>query len=116
MIIFFQRLRLRILWSWKGWAAAWREEYSLRSWVWSYLISVVLAFWLPLSAAERALLLALGLLVIAAELFNTAIERTVDRISKEIHPLSGAAKDAASAAVAVTAIAAGIAWVVILIG
>ncbi|MDP2519275.1 diacylglycerol kinase [Shimia thalassica] len=116
MITFLKRLRLRVIWSWAGVVLAWKEEHSFRSWVWANLVSGGLAFWLPLETAERALILALGVLVLAAELFNTAIERAVDYISEEPHPLAGQAKDAGSAAVAVTAVAAGVAWVVVLWG
>ena len=115
MIYFLKRLRLRVIWSWAGLANAWRNEHSFRSWVWANLVSGGLAIWLPLAMGERALILALGVLVLAAELFNTAIERAVDYISTDQHPLAGQAKDAGSAAVAVTAIAAGVAWVVIII-
>ena len=59
---------------------------------------------------------ALGLLVLMAELLNTAIEEVVDHISTEISPRAKKAKDCGSAAVALAAIAAGIAWGVILIG
>lgn len=62
---------------------------------------------------ERALILALGVLVLAAEAFNTAIERAIDYISEDQHPLAGQAKDAGSAGVFLTSIAAGLAWVVI---
>ena len=116
MIAFFQRLRLRIIWSWAGCVDAWRTEHSFRSWVWANLTSALLAFVLPLEPAERALILALGILVLAAELINTAIEAAVDHISTDIHPLAKRAKDAGSAGVAVSAIAAGVAWLVILIG
>ena len=113
---FWKRLILRSKWSWAGVLATWKSEYSFRTWVWANLVSASLALILPLGVAERALILALGVLVMAAELFNTAIEDTVDYISKDQHPLAGRAKDAGSAAVAVTAIAAGLAWVVILVG
>lgn len=113
---FFRRLKLRTIWSWEGCVATFRSEHSFRSWVWANLASVILAFLLPLSPVERALILALGLLVLAAELLNTAIEDTVDYISTDEHPIAKRAKDAGSAGVAVTAIAAGVAWLVILIG
>ena len=116
MITFFARLKLRILWSWQGCVSTWKLEYSFRSWVWANLVSAVLAFVLPLTPSERAIILALGLLVLAAELLNTAIEDAVDYISTEDHPLAKRAKDAASAGVAVTAVAVGVAWCVILIG
>ena len=94
----------------------WAKELSFRSWVWANLISAALALILPLTPAERALILALGVLVLAAELLNTAIEDAIDYISTEEHPLAKRAKDAGSAGVAVAAIAAGVAWLVILIG
>ena len=65
---------------------------------------------------ERALILSLGVMVLALELINTAIERTVDRISMDHDDLGRQAKDAGSAGVATAAIAAGLAWVVILVG
>lgn len=115
MIYFLKRMRLRMLWSWAGWCDTWRHEHSFRSWVWANLVSAALAFSLPLEGAERALILALGILVLAFELINTAIERAVDDISTEQRELARRAKDAGSAGVAVAAIAAGLAWVVVLI-
>jgi diacylglycerol kinase (ATP) len=116
MQFFLKQLKWRIIWSWRGTRDAWRNEHSFRSWVWANAASAALAFWLPLEPVERALILALGILVLAAELLNTAIERAVDRISEEHHPLSGAAKDAGSAGVAIAALAAGVAWGVVLMG
>jgi diacylglycerol kinase (ATP) len=107
---------MRCIWSWAGIVATWQHEYSFRSWVWANVVSAALAFLLPLDPAERALILALGLLVLAAELVNTAIEDAIDHTSLEQHPLAKRAKDAGSAGVAIAAIAAGVAWLVILIG
>ena len=42
---------------------------------------------------EKTILLSSILFVLFAEIINTAIEVTIDRIGKEIHPLSGLAKD-----------------------
>lgn len=103
-------------WSWAGWTAAWASEKSIRQWTLANAISASLALVIDLTATERAVILALGLLVLAAELINTAIEETVDYISDRRDPRAGKAKDCGSAAVAVTAIAAGVAWLVILIG
>ena len=111
-----RRLGNTCLWSWQGWAAAWRTEKSLRQWTAANVVSAALALWLPLSPGERALILALGVLVLAAELMNTAIEKVVDYISDQHHPLAGKAKDCGSAGVALSAIAAGVAWAAILWG
>ena len=113
---FFTRLKARCIWSWEGCVDTWRAEPSFRQWVWVNIISVSLAFLLPLEPGERALILVLGLLVLVAELFNSSIEATVDLVSPDVHPLAKRAKDAASAGVALTAIAGGVAWLVILIG
>lgn len=111
-----RRIGNTTVWSWQGWRAAWAREKSLRQWALVNVISATLAFALDLSPGERALILALGLLLLAAELANTAIEEVVDYISEEIDPRAKRAKDAGSAVVAVTAIAGGVAWLVILIG
>lgn len=111
---FLDRLRWRIVWSWAGLRDAWTHQHSFRSWVWANALSLALALALPLSGGERALILALGLLVMAAEAINTAIEYTVDYISTERHPLAGRAKDAGSAGVFLAALAAGVAWIAIL--
>ncbi|WP_066710438.1 diacylglycerol kinase [Celeribacter ethanolicus] len=111
-----KRLVLRTVWSMEGLRYAWRSEHSFRTWVWANLISACLALVLDLTAGERGLVIALGLLVLAAELLNTAIEDAVDYISEREHPLAKTAKDAGSAAVTVTALAAGVAWLFVLIG
>lgn len=106
----------RLLWSWKGGADAWRNESSFRSWVYANVLSDLAAFVLPLSATERLVIVVLGILVLAAELMNTAIERLADLVEPAEHAAIRACKDAGSAAVAVTAIAGGVAWVLALAG
>lgn len=112
---FIERTRDRLIWSWNGVKDAWVHQPSFRSWGYAYVITLILAFVLPLTAGERGLVLALGLLVLAFEAINTAVEYTVDYISTEHHQLAGRAKDAGSAAVFLASIAAGVAWVFVLI-
>lgn len=109
----YNRFINRCVWSWQGWAHVWRAEPSLRQWIVANFISTPIALWLPLSAGETALLVAGGILVLAAECMNTAIERVVDDISPEIRDAAKQAKDAASAAVALTGVAVGAAWIII---
>lgn len=111
-----RRVANTVIWSWQGFAAAWASEKTLRQWALVNVVSASLAFALDLSGAERALILALGLLVLAAEVMNTAIEEVVDYISVAPDPRAKKAKDCGSAAVALTAIAGGVAWAVILLG
>ncbi|MEM8592419.1 MAG: diacylglycerol kinase [Pseudomonadota bacterium] len=109
-----KRLYWRCVWSWAGTRDAWANEHSFRSWVWANVVSAGLAFWL-LEGAALALILALGVLILAAEAMNTALERAVDLISDEQSDLARRAKDAGSAAVALTGVAAGIAWIILLL-
>ena len=104
------------VYSWRGWAAAWSSEKTLRQWTLANALSVLAALLLPLGTAERALIIALGLLLLATELMNTAIETVVNHLSPQPHPLAAKAKDCGSAAVALAAIAAGAAWIVVLWG
>jgi len=111
-----KRFANTIRWSWAGWRAAWATEKSLRQWTVANVISDALAFALPLSTGERALILALGLVVLAAELVNTAIEQIVDTIFPGLDPRAKKAKDCGSAAVALVALAGGVAWVMLIAG
>jgi len=109
-----RRLLNTVIWSWRGWCAAWATQKSLRQWSAVNLVSAALAFALPLEPVERALILALGVLILAAELFNTAIETAINYISVARHPKAAMAKDCGSAGVALAAIAAALAWACIL--
>ena len=110
----WQRFCDRVVWSLDGWRNIWQTEASLKQWIVANCISTPLAIYLPLSAAETAILVMGGIMVLAAECMNTAIERVVDDISMERRDLAKQAKDAGSAAVAVTAISVGAAWITIL--
>lgn len=68
------------------------------------------AFWVGRNWLEVAALIAVVALVLIVELLNTAIEAAIDRISLEIHPLSGEAKDLGSAAVLLSCLLCGGVW------
>jgi len=53
--------------------------------------------------------------VIFAEVVNTAIEATIDRVGLEIHPLSGLAKDLGSAAVLIALLICSLVWISVFI-
>lgn len=93
-----------------------RTEGGLHQWLWLNAGSAILAFGLPLSTGERALLLMGGVFVLAMECMNTAIERVVDDVSLDQRDLARQAKDAGSAAVALAGVGVGVAWAVTLVG
>ncbi|MBR9727751.1 diacylglycerol kinase [Shewanella intestini] len=97
-----------------GIKAAWINEAAFRQESVLALILLPLAMLMPVSVVEKILLCLTVLLVLIVELINSAIEAVVDRISSEQHPLSGQAKDTASAAVFLSLIVCGITWASIL--
>ena len=72
--------------------------------------------WGLVSWCECAVMVYSVFMALVAEIINTAIETTVDRISTEYNELSGRAKDIGSAIVFVSFFGAGIVWAVILLG
>tara|TARA_B110000003_G_scaffold262242_1_gene284685 strand:+ start:858 stop:1241 length:384 start_codon:yes stop_codon:yes gene_type:complete len=108
------KIRNRTIWSWYGFSHVAKTEGSLWQWIIANIISGSLTFFLPITYTQQAIILAGGILILAAECLNTAIERVVDDISIEQRPAAKQAKDAGSAAVAITAIATGVVWVVII--
>jgi diacylglycerol kinase (ATP) len=110
------RVRQRAIWSWDGFVHVWRTEGSLAQWIVANVVFGTLACLLPLSAGERGMLLMGGIIVLAAECMNTAIERVVDDIGTETRDAAKQAKDCGSAAVAVTALGVGVAWASVIVG
>ncbi|WP_437883212.1 diacylglycerol kinase [Pseudomonas sp. LRF_L74] len=99
-----------------GLRAAFIGEAAFRQLVLLNVVLVPLAFWLDVAPVERALMIAVGLLSLIVELFNSAVEAAIDRISLERHPLSKNAKDMGSAAQLMSLSIIAIVWGVILIG
>ena len=89
------------------------HDRSVRRTVLGLLLLLPVVIWLPVHRLEQLLLVLSMMLVVFAEILNSAIELTVDRISFESHPLSRAAKDTAAAAVVAAVLMSGLCWVVI---
>lgn len=103
------------VWSYQGLRAAWLHESSFRLEVVLTLVLAPLGLWLGGSAVERVLLVGSLLLVMAAELLNSAIEAVIERYGPEHHELAGRAKDMGSAAVFVLLVNVAVSWGLILL-
>ena len=101
-------------WSLQGLAAAWLHESSFRLEIYLFAILAPLAMWAGQTPVERVLLVGSGVLVLAAELLNSAIEAVIERYGAEYHELAGRAKDMGSAAVFVMMANVVLTWAVIL--
>lgn len=98
-----------------GFKAAFQHEAAFRQIVFINIILIPITFFLELSAAEQAIMIAVCLLAIIVELFNSAIEAVVDRVSLEKHQLSKNAKDMGSAAQFVALAMIFLTWTIILL-
>lgn len=97
-----------------GFADAWRHESAFRQEVLLAAILIPVACWVPVAAVERALLVAVVLLVLIVELLNSSVEAAIDRISFDHHSLSKRAKDIGSAAVFVALVLCVLVWAIVL--
>lgn len=70
-------------------------------------------FWCDKAKVEKSVLVLTIFVIFIAEVLNTAIERTVDRVSLQRHELSKQAKDIGSFAVLLSIVNFVIIWLVI---
>lgn len=102
--------------SYWGLGYALRNEEAFRIEFAICLVMAPLALWLGHDKIERVVLLMSLFIVLITELLNSGIEVAIDRIGKEQHPLSGAAKDLGSAAVHLSLLQVPLVWGLILFG
>lgn len=101
---FHQRLSFALA----GLATAWRRERSLRA---QSAMAVVAFLALALLRAPLlwwAIVVLAMAIVVAAELFNSALEALADHLHPDRHPEVGAIKDMAAGAVLVSSIGAAV--------
>ena len=94
----------------KGLHAAFRNEQAFRLEVYLAIVLIPLAIYLSNDNIERALMIASWLIVMIAELVNSALEAVVDRFGGDHHELSGRAKDIGSAVVMLAVIMSVTVW------
>ncbi len=71
-----------------GFKAAYQNEAAFRQIVLINLVLIPVSFFLDVTRGEHALMIIVCLFAIIVELFNSAIEVVVDRVSLEKHQLS----------------------------
>lgn len=98
-----------------GLKAAYCGEAAFRQLLLLNLVLIPVACALEVSRSERVLLIVVPLMSLIVELFNSAIEATVDRVSLAIHPLSKQAKDMGSAAQMLALLLIVLTWGIILL-
>lgn len=109
------RLRAAAGYSISGLLTACRGEAAFRQELMLAVVLIPLGLWLGDSGTEKALLTGSTVIVLIAELINTAIEKVVDRISGDFHELSRDAKDIGSAAVFLSIVNLASTWILVLL-
>lgn len=100
----------------QGLKSCFKHEEAFRVEVLTAAVLIPLALVIAETPVELVLLIGSVVLVLVAELLNSAIEAVVDRIGEEHHELSGRAKDQGSAAVLLSMGLMLITWLMIGLG
>ncbi len=111
----FNRLINASKFSAQGFKSTFHSEAAFRQECYVGIIAFPLSFFIADNAIEWLLLISSFLLVMLSEIINSALEAVVDRFGADFHELSGKAKDAGSAAVAMAIIIAVITWLTIIL-
>jgi len=95
----------------EGFRYAIQTQRNLRFQLAAAVLVITISTFLPMQLFEWAILFVLIALVIAGEILNTAIEKTIDLFVKDYNPLAKTIKDLSAAAVlfiAFTAVIVGL--------
>lgn len=99
----------------EGFISSFKTERNMKIHVIAMILVVLLGMYLKLDIIEWCFITVAIVMVISAELFNTAIETIVDMVSPEKNPKAKIAKDISAAAVLILAIGAAIIGAIIFI-
>lgn len=99
--------------AWKGIRQCVGKEQNLSFHLIATAAVIAAGFFFGITRTEWIIIVLCIGMVIAAELVNTAIEKLVDLVSPQRHPIAGQVKDIAAGAVLVCAVAAAIVGIII---
>jgi len=108
-------LRDSFSYAFTGITEMWKRERNLRVQVFILAGSVAAGFILRISSLEWAAIILCGVMVLSAEMFNTALEALADIVSPEYNEKVRILKDAAAGAVLVLSIGAAAVGLIIFI-
>ena len=99
----------------EGFISSFKTERNMKIHIFAMVLVIILGIYMRLTVIEWCFIIISIVLVISAELFNTAIETLVDMVSPEKNPKAKLVKDISAAAVLVFAIGAVAIGMIILI-
>ena len=110
-----ERLFFAFLNSFRGLKFTYQTEAAFVQEIILSIFLLPLVFIIDTNSIEKVLLIMSLFIVLIVEVLNSAIEKTIDRIGLEYHPLSGRAKDMGSAAVLLSLVMMVSIWGIIII-
>ncbi len=97
----------------EGLVSSFKTERNMKIHIMAMIIVIALGIFMKLNKIEWCIITIAIVMVISAELFNTAIETVVDMVSPQKNPQAKLVKDIAAAAVLVLAIGAAVIGIII---
>ncbi|MCA1009717.1 diacylglycerol kinase family protein [Halobacillus halophilus] len=91
--------------AWNGVKEVWSAERNFRIHLIAGVLCIATGASLRISTLEWALLIIMITIVITLEMINSSIERVMDYLAPQYHPLAGLVKDIAAGAVLIASIA-----------
>ncbi len=110
---YWKRFTSSFTYAWSGLRHAIRHEQNMKIHLTLAILILGLSLIFKIPLYEKLILLLVIGIVIALEVINTAIERVVDLVTKEYHPMAKVAKDVSAGAVLAFSIFAAIIGIVI---
>ncbi len=92
---------------------AWKEDRNIRIHLIAMILVIILSIYFQVNAFEMGILAVMIILVLTTEMVNTAIEKTVDLITKEYREEAKIAKDIGAGMVLISAVGAFIVGILI---
>lgn len=111
----FKRLLKSFYYATQGLVHVFKHEQNMNIHVIVAALIIISAYLLDLSLTHWLILLLVIAGIFALEIMNTAVERTVDLVTKDYHPMAKLAKDIAAAAVFVYCVFAVVIGLIIFI-
>jgi len=105
----------RLRFAWEGLRVAFQNEVSFRTQVFFAVGAIAITAWLNPPVLWLALVIVMVALVLAAELFNTALEHLLDGLHPEQAEFVRIAKDCSAAAVLVFSVASVVVFVLMVL-
>ncbi|WP_396136029.1 diacylglycerol kinase family protein [Bacillus sp. NEB1478] len=114
-MIEWKKLISSFKYAFEGIVAVFKNEQNFKIHTIISVVVILTAIALDFSNLRMIILLIIIGMVLALELVNTAVEKTVDLVTQNVHPLAKQAKDAAAGAVLVFSIFAVIIGILLFI-